>query len=93
VPLFEIILFDNSFKKRSYSLNYLRDSSVKGVKTYAYHLTDDIFYNSTVSPHNPTFCGITDKCLGNGVHNISKCYGGEWIRLALVFLNRYVLIN
>ena len=61
-------------QNRSYSLNYLRDSSVKGVKTYAYHLTDDIFNNS--SPQNPAFCGISDKCLGDGVHNISKCYGG-----------------
>lgn len=35
-----------------------------------------MFYNSTLNPNSARFCGISDKCLGNGVHNISKCYGG-----------------
>ena len=59
----------------------MKDSKIKKLDTHVYHLTDDIFYNSTVSPHNPAFCGISDKCLGNGVHNISKCYGGGFISI------------
>jgi hypothetical protein len=37
-------------------------------------LPKNIFYNSTVS-NNPNFCG-KKECLGNGVMNISACYGG-----------------
>lgn len=59
---------------RSYSLTYLRDNTVKGVKTYDFHLPKDIFYNSTENAANIGFCD--SNCLGNGVLNISKCYGG-----------------
>jgi lysosome membrane protein 2 len=52
----------------------LKDSKVAGVKTYAFHLPENIFWNSTLNPENIGFCD--NDCLGNGVQNISKCYGG-----------------
>ncbi len=59
---------------RSYSLKYLRDNEVHGVKTLDFHLPETQFYNSSVNPDNEGFC--KESCLGNGVQNISKCYGG-----------------
>jgi len=59
---------------RSYELQYLRENIVKGVKTLDFHLPENIFYNSTLNPLNEGFCN--GDCLGNGVQNISRCYGG-----------------
>ena len=42
---------------------------------YDFHLRPDIFHNDSVNPNNAGFCP-GGKCLGNGVLNISKCYGG-----------------
>jgi hypothetical protein len=50
----------------------LRDNEINGVKTYDFHLPKDIFYQS--NPANEGFCD--ENCLGDGVLNISKCYGG-----------------
>ncbi|CAF0919380.1 unnamed protein product [Brachionus calyciflorus] len=58
---------------RSYYLTYLKDSVINGVHTYDFHLPKDAFYNSTLNPDNDGFC---TNCLGNGVLNISNCYGG-----------------
>ena len=56
-------------------MTYLEDVEYRGFKTYAYHLPKNVFANYTVNPDNFGFC--TDGvCLGNGVLNISKCYGG-----------------
>jgi len=59
---------------RSYDLQFLKYNKVKGVKTHDFHLPENIFYNSTLNPLNEGFCN--GDCLGNGVQNISKCYGG-----------------
>lgn len=59
---------------RTYYLKYLKDSEVNGVKTYRFHLPQNIFWNSTMNPANDGFCD--SDCLGNGVQNISRCYGG-----------------
>ena len=59
---------------RSYSLKYLKDNVVDGIKTFDFHLPKTMFYNSTYNPDNDGFCHGT--CLGNGVLNISACYGG-----------------
>jgi lysosome membrane protein 2 len=58
---------------RSYKLTYLKDNVVDGINTYDFHLPHDIFYNDV--PGNEGFCD-EGYCLGNGVLNISKCYGG-----------------
>ena len=55
---------------------YLRDNNIKGIKTYDFHLPKNIFYNTTGNANNIGFCGKNNKCLGNGVQNISTCYGG-----------------
>ena len=57
---------------RSYSLVYLRDNNVNGLHTYDYHVPEDLFWNTA---ENAGFCD-EGFCLGNGVLNISKCYGG-----------------
>ena len=59
---------------RSYRLEYLKDNIINGAKTYDFHLAKDMFYNSTLNPDNEGFC--SKNCLGNGVLDISKCYGG-----------------
>ncbi|CAF0832095.1 unnamed protein product [Brachionus calyciflorus] len=58
---------------RSYYLTYHKDNVFNGVHTYDFHLPKDIFYNSSLNPDNLGFC---TNCLGNGVLNISNCYGG-----------------
>ena len=57
---------------RSYKLTYLKDNYINNLKTYDYHLPKDMFYNT---PDNQGFCE-PGHCLGDGVLNISKCYGG-----------------
>ncbi len=57
---------------RSYPVSYLRDGEVNGVKTYDFHLPNDVFSMKTLQ--NEGYC--TDDCLGNGVLNISKCSQG-----------------
>lgn len=59
---------------RSYSLTYLKDNEIDGVKTYDFHLPSNIFSNSSINFDNEGFCD--GECLGNGVLNISNCYGG-----------------
>jgi lysosome membrane protein 2 len=51
---------------------YKKDNIVKNIKTMDFHLPSDIFHNT---PDNAGFCD-EGRCLGNGVLNISKCYGG-----------------
>lgn len=57
---------------RSFGLVYLKDNEIDGVKTFDFHLPSDIFSASELE--HAGFC--EDKCLGNGVLNISSCYGG-----------------
>ena len=54
---------------------YSKDSSFNNLKTYEFHLPKDIFNNKTLTPENDGFCDPSG-CLGNGVLNISTCYGG-----------------
>lgn len=61
---------------RSYYLTYLKENKIDGIKLYDFHLPPNIFYNSTLNPENEGFCHPKDKCYGNGVQNISSCYGG-----------------
>ena len=59
---------------RTYHLIYDKDTLFNDINVYDYHLPKDIFLNSTLNPNNDGFC--EGACLGNGVLNISKCYGG-----------------
>jgi hypothetical protein len=61
---------------RSYKLVYLKDDIVDDIDVYQFHLPENIFSNASSNPDNTGFCTDKDKCLGNGVMNISKCYGG-----------------
>jgi hypothetical protein len=60
--------------KRSYDLVYLKDASIENIDIYEFHLNPIIFANTTLNPDSDGFC--EGPCLGNGVLNISKCYGG-----------------
>lgn len=64
---------------RSYRLEYLRDNMFEGAKTLDFHLPKNIFFYSTLNPDNEGFC--SNNCLGNGVLNISKCYGGKFLEI------------
>ena len=55
------------------------------MKTYAYNLKDDLFYDSTLSPNNPKYFSISEKCLDNSGHNKTKYYGGI---LNLIFVEK-----
>ena len=59
---------------RTYTLKYFRKNKVRGVETWDFHLPENVFWNSTLNPSNEGYC--QGDCLGNGVQNISKCYGG-----------------
>lgn len=63
-----------SLLNRSYSLTYLKDNEIDGIKTMDFHLPRTMFYNASYNPDNEGFCD--GNCLGNGVLNISQCYGG-----------------
>ena len=47
-----------------------------GFDTYDFSLPKNTFYNSTLNEENAGFCDNND-CLGNGVHNISRCFEGN----------------
>lgn len=53
----------------------MKDNQINNIKTYDFHFPENIFYNSTLNPENEGFCD-DNACLGNGVYNISKCFGG-----------------
>ncbi|RNA35694.1 scavenger receptor class B member 1 isoform X1 [Brachionus plicatilis] len=57
---------------RSYSMTYLRDNVIDGIPTYDFHLPSDIFSCSNMKKED----FIDEKCLGNGVYNLSKCQDG-----------------
>ena len=40
-----------------------------------FHLPENGFWNESLNKDNEGFCP-DGSCLGNGVQNISKCYGG-----------------
>lgn len=59
---------------RSYHLVFKEDRRIFDINTLGFHLPENLFHNSTSNPFNDGFC--EGDCLGNGVQNISKCYGG-----------------
>ena len=59
---------------RSYTLEYKKDNLIENIKTYDYHFPSNIFYDSELNPENDGFCE-NNKCLGNGVFNMSACTG------------------
>ena len=62
------------FSWRSYNLVFLKDNRVEGIDTLDFHLPHNTFYNSSLNPLNEGFTK-SDNYLGNGVQNISVCYG------------------
>jgi hypothetical protein len=75
----------NSDMCRSYYLEYFKDDVHNGIKTYNFHLPKTIFYNTTYNPDSNGFC--ENECVGNGVLNISTCYGGNTFISMPHFLN------
>jgi len=65
-------------------LEYTKENYISGVKTYDFELPANAFYNSTLNPENIGFC--SNDCLGNGVMDLSNCYGGK------IFFNKNKLI-
>lgn len=59
---------------RSYSLQYLKDNILDGIRTMEFSLPKNFFYNSTLNPDNQ---GFVNDFLGNGVLSMSKCMGGK----------------
>ena len=72
----QILYAFNSEFCRSVRLTYLRDNEINGIKTYDFHISKDIFFNSSLNPENMGFCD--SDCLGNGIFNISKCRAGNF---------------
>ena len=60
---------------RSYKVVYLKDNVLDGLNTFDFHLPSNIFHNASENPESDGFCDPSG-CLGNGVLNISTCYGG-----------------
>lgn len=55
-------------------MEFYKENEFGGVKTFEFHLPKNSFYNVSLNPDNEGFCN--GDCIGNGVQNISKCYGG-----------------
>ena len=66
----------------------MEENYIAGVKTFDFELPKETFYNSTLNPENSGFC--SQDCLGNGVMDISKCYGGI---LSLNELDKFLKIS
>lgn len=73
---------------RSIKLEYQRDTSVHGVKTYRYHYAPDLLANATVQPDNAGFCVPPGNCLDSGVLNTAPC--GEGAPIVLSFPHLYL---
>jgi hypothetical protein len=52
----------------------MKDNVFQNIDVYDFHLSPNIFANSTLNPENTGFC--EGPCLGNGVLNVSKCHDG-----------------
>ncbi len=56
-------------------MKFKEKKKLSNIDTLVFSLPRNLFYNSTLNIKNDGFCA-SDKCLGNGVQNISQCYGG-----------------
>ncbi len=61
---------------RSFQMIYKEDKKVFDIDTFEFGLSSLTFANSTYNPSNEGYC--RGDCLGNGVQNISLCYGGKF---------------
>jgi hypothetical protein len=56
-------------------MTFKEEKKIFDVDTLGFYLPENLFHHSPSDLHNDGFCE-GGKCLGNGVQNISKCYGG-----------------
>lgn len=73
----------NSEMCRSFYFEYKEDKQLHGMDLYTFHAPHNLFYNSSLNPLNEGYC--SNDCLGNGVQNISRCYGGKSIKSDYLF--------
>ncbi len=75
----------NSDMCRSFYLEYKEEKTLSDMNLITFQVPHNVFYNSSLNPLNEGFCA--NDCLGNGVQNISRCYGGQsLINQYLVYL-------
>lgn len=55
---------------RSLQLEYKRESSVRGIKTYRYEPTNDLFKSS----NSKCYCTESSRCKHDGVVDLSPCW-------------------
>jgi lysosome membrane protein 2 len=67
---------------RSLHLDYLRDRDLNNINIYDFHLPENIFYNSSLNPENNGFCDSEKGCFGNGVLDITSCFGAKGVYLS-----------
>ena len=71
----EIIYVYNADMCRSFQMVYKEDKKTLGIDTIEFGVSANTFANSTYNSANEGFC--RGDCIGNGVQNISLCYGGK----------------
>lgn len=61
---------------RSIFLNYINDTKVRGIPTYRFQATPQLFDDAKHNPDNKAFCE-KDKCWGKGLLPMSTCRPGN----------------
>ncbi|XP_021340282.1 lysosome membrane protein 2-like isoform X2 [Mizuhopecten yessoensis] len=62
---------------RSMTVDFQRESTVRGIDTYRFAHPRDIFDSPEHNPANAGFCTPRDSCLPSGLYNISVCRKGS----------------
>nr|AJM13626.1 scavenger receptor class B-like protein [Mimachlamys nobilis] len=62
---------------RSMTVDFQRESSVRGIDTYRFAHPRNIFDSPDKNPANEGFCTPRGSCLPNGLYNISVCRKGS----------------
>ncbi|XP_057312469.1 lysosome membrane protein 2-like [Hydractinia symbiolongicarpus] len=60
---------------RSLYITYDAEQTIKGIKLYGFHLTEEILANSSINPSNKAFCD--ERCWPSGLIHIAKCLPGH----------------
>lgn len=68
---------------RSLYLDYVEDAVIKGIKLLSYAAPPQLLASPEKNPDNKCFCGGNEKCLADGVMNITLCKKGAPIIVSL----------
>ena len=68
---------------RSVEMDYEKEETIQGIKTYKYSGGDRTVDNGTLFPENKCYC--SGECVPSGLFNVSSCRYGTPVRIILIY--------